>query len=161
MGNFWDRFLYAWLFDKKMHKKYRKGIFCVVYASKPVRYLLLHRKLHWKGWEFTKGGRLAREKIENTAKREVREETGLKALAIKQFPVRGSFIYDKKTQAERKFKGFRYVLFACNVKKGKIKLDKKEHDGFKWCSYSQALKLLKWPEQKRFLKIVNDAVKKH
>jgi len=143
-----------------MHKKYRKGIFCVVYTAKPVCYLLLHRKLHWSGWEFPKGGSLAREKTENTVKREIKEETGLKAIETRQFPINGSFIYDKKTQAERKFKGFRYVLFSCSVKKGKIRLDKKEHDDFKWCRYSQALKLLKWPNQKRCLKIVNNTIKK-
>ena len=143
-----------------MYAKYRNGMFCVVYTAKPARYLLLHRKLHWQGWEFPKGGSLANEKIVNTVKREVKEETGLKATAINQFPVRGSFIYDKKTQAERKFKGFRYVLFACKARKGKIKLDKKEHDGHKWRNYHESIKLLRWPNQKRCLKIVNTAVRK-
>jgi len=143
-----------------MHNRYRKGIFCVVYDSNPASYLLLHRKLHWQGWEFPKGGCLAREKTENAVKRELKEETGLKAISIKQFPITGSFVYDKKTQAERKFKGFRYVLFACSVKRGKIKLDKKEHDNYKWCSYPQAIRLLTWPNQRKCLKIVNNAIRK-
>ncbi len=138
-----------------MHKKYRRGIFCVTCSKKPLRYLLLQRKLHWKGWEFPKGGSLAREKPENTVKRELFEETGLRAVNIKQFPVRGSFAYDKKTQAEWKVKGFKYSLFSAEVKKGKIKISKKEHDKFKWCSYQQALKLLSWPDQRKCLKTAN------
>jgi len=141
-----------------MYKKYRKGVFCVVYSLNPFNYLLLHRKLHWKGWEFPKGGSLAREKIENTVKREIMEETGLKAMNIKKFPVKGSFIYNKKTQRERRVKGFSYVLFSCEVRKGKVRLSRKEHDRYKWCSYSQALKLLKWPSQKKCLRTVNRTV---
>ena len=141
-----------------MYRKYRKGAFCVAYSLKPLRYLLLHRKLHWKGWEFPKGGKLAIEKIENTARRELREETGLDAVRIRRFPVKGSFIYDKKTQAEWKAKGFSYVLFSAEIKKGKVKLSKREHDGYKWCTYSQALKLLSWPERKKCIKIVNRAI---
>ena len=142
-----------------MYKKYRKGIFCIAYAVKPLRYLLLHRKLHWQGWEFPKGGSLAREEIENTVKREIMEETGLKAINIKKFPAKGKFIYDKKTQAERKARGFSYVLFSCEVRKGRVRLSRNEHDGYKWCNYSHALKLLKWPSQKKCLKIVNRAIK--
>ena len=37
-------------------RKYRKGIFFVVYAKtkKGIKYLVLKRKLHWSGWEFPK-----------------------------------------------------------------------------------------------------------
>jgi len=136
-----------------MYKKYRKGVFCVVHSGSS--YLLLHRKLHWKGWEFPKGGAFAREKMESAAKREVGEETGLKVTNLKKFSFKGKFIYDKQTQHERKAKGFSYVLFACEVKKTRVKISKREHDGFKWMSYSGALKSLKWGNQKRALKIVN------
>lgn len=139
-----------------MYKKYRKGIVCVTYA-KPLRYLILHRKLHWHGWEIPKGGSLARERIENTVIREIKEETGLKAISCKRFPVKGAFIYDKKTQRERKVKGFSYRLFACEVKKGKIRVSK-EHDDYRWCTYGEAMKLLTWPNQKRYLRIVNKTI---
>jgi len=141
-----------------MYKKYRKGIFCIAYSGHPIRYLLLHIKLHWKGWEFPKGGSLARERPENTVKRELMEETGLRPIHIKRFPVKGSFIYDKKTQAELRVKGFRYVLFSAKVEKGKVRLSKKEHDGYRWCSYQQALKLLTWPDQRKYIKIVRRAI---
>ncbi|MGB9707737.1 MAG: NUDIX domain-containing protein [Candidatus Pacearchaeota archaeon] len=141
-------------------KRLRKGVFVVVFSLKPLRYLLLRRKLHWKGWEFPKGGVIAREKIENTVRREVQEETGLKVLNIIPFKSKGEFTYDKKTQRERKAKGFSYILFGCEVKKGRVKISKKEHDNFKWLSYAKAVKLLRWPNQKKAIRIVNDALKK-
>lgn len=143
-----------------MYKKYRKGVFIVVFSMKPLRYLLLHRKWHWQGWEFPKGGSLAREKIENTVKREVREETGLKIISLIPFEDRGKFIYDKKAQQYWRSKGFSWKLYAAEVKKARAKINKKEHDHFKWLSYKKAIKLLTWPSQKRALKIVNNTLKK-
>jgi len=37
--------------------KYRKAVFVLLYSKtkKWIEYLLLKRKLHWKGWEFPKG----------------------------------------------------------------------------------------------------------
>lgn len=141
-------------------RKYRKGVFIVVYIKKPVRYLLLHRKLHWKGWEFPKGGLLANEKYKHAVTREIKEETGLKILKMRKFDIKGKFIYDKKTEKERKFKGFDWKLFAVEVKKDKVRISRKEHDNYKWASYSQAVKLLKWPNQKKCIKIVNNSLKR-
>ena len=138
-------------------KRYRKGVFIVAYSLKPLRYLLLHRRLHWRGWEFPKGGILAREKPEHTVAREIKEETGLKALKITKFNVKGSFIYDKKTRQERKAKSFSYVLFSCQVPRAKVKIAR-EHDGYRWTRYNETIKLLRWPNQKRCLKIVNNKV---
>ena len=56
--------------------KYREGIFAVVYAhdGSEIKYIVLKRKLHWRGWEFPKGGIGENETEEDTVKREVREE---------------------------------------------------------------------------------------
>jgi len=137
-----------------MYKKFRKGVFCVVYSGK--KYLLLHRKLHWEGWEFPKGGMLARERESHAAMREVIEETGLKIIHLKKFNISGIFLYDKKTQQERKAKGFKWKLYAVEVKRAKVRISKKEHDDYKWLPYDKALKLLKWADQKKCLKIVNE-----
>ncbi len=66
--------------------KHRKGIFLVTYSKEngKTKYLILKRKLHWKGWEFPKGGIEPGESIKKTIKRELKEETGLKPLMIKK-----------------------------------------------------------------------------
>lgn len=143
-------------------KKYRKGVFCAIYAiekGKPI-YLLLHRKLHWKGWEFCKGGLKANEKLENCAIREVREESGLKVINLEKFNIKGKFKYDEKTRRERKARGFSYILFSCRVARGKVKISRKEHDNYKWCNYDRAVKMLAWQNQKKCLKIANTGLKR-
>ena len=149
--------------DRMNYKKYRKGVFCVVYAldkKQRLSYLLLHRKLHWKGWEFCKGGKRFFETYAGNARREVKEETGLSAINLKQFIYHNRFAYDKKTQQEKKLKGFDFLLFACQVKRSRVKICQREHDAYKWLSYNHAIKLLKWPNQKRYLKIVHKSLKK-
>src|SRR3989344_1192122 len=41
-----------------INMKLRKGVFIIVYRKEKdkLSYLILKRKLHWKGWEFPKGG---------------------------------------------------------------------------------------------------------
>ncbi len=103
---------------------------------------------------------LANEKPENAVTREVEEETGLKALSVIPFSSKGKFTYDKKTQRERGAKGFIWKLYATEVRKDGVKISKREHDGFKWLSYAKAIRQLRWPNQKKSLKIVHKTLKK-
>jgi len=135
---------------------YRRCVFCVVHADN--EFLLLHRKLNWKGWEFCKGGIRKNETPEQAVKREVREETHLKLLEIRKFKIKGKFIYDKKAQKQKGYIGASYVLFFAEVKKGNVKISKTEHDGYKWCSFKQALKLLTWKNQKDCLRIIKKSL---
>ncbi len=83
----------------KMKPKYRRGVFCVVYSRNKkgkIEYLLLKRKLHWKGWEFPKGALEKRENISDAVKREIKEETGLIPLKIKKFELSGRYNYKKE-----------------------------------------------------------------
>ncbi len=153
---------------KQKTGKYRKAIFCVCYtitSKKEIKYLLLKRKLHWKGWEFPKG------KIElyeilnrkNTALREVQEETGLvpKKKTLKKYPIKGKYLYTKELKDRPGTIGQSYHLYSVEIPYSqKVKLDKKEHSSFKWCSFKQAIKLLTWKNQKDSLKIVNKNLKK-
>ena len=142
--------------------KYRKAVFVVTYSVREdkVEYLLLKRKLHWKGWEFPKGGRDKGEKILDTVKREIKEETGLKALKIKKFDVSGKYKYDRELDDRPGILGQDYKLFSAEVKKGKVKLDKihKEHSDYKWVGFDKALKMLKWSNQRKCLRIVNKSL---
>ena len=143
--------------------RYRKAVFILPYTKtkKGIEYLLLKRKLHWKGWEFSKGKIEPGEKKKNTAKRELLEETGHKALKgkIKKFPYSGKYRYHKKLSDRPNFIGQTFSLYAAQVKKGRVSLDPKEHSGFKWVVYKPALKMLKFPNQKKSLKIVNSWLK--
>jgi len=140
--------------------KYRKGIFAVVYTKNQingkVEYLILKRKKHWNGWEFVKG------KIENfemkgvAARRETIEETGQKILKIKKFNVKGSYKYNKILKDRPGLIGQTYHLFAIEVEKGKVKLDKIEHSDYKWVGFKEAMKKLTWKNQQECLKKVNN-----
>jgi len=118
-------------------KKYRRAVFIVAYSKtkKNIKYLILKRKLHWKGWEFPKGGRNFLETRRKTVKREVKEETGLTPIKIKRFNVSGKFKYNKKFPDRKGFIGQSYSLYAVEIPRKKIKLDKLEHSDYKWVDF--------------------------
>lgn len=138
-------------------KSFRPAVFVVVYSKvkDKIEYLLLKRKLHWKGWEFPKGKIETGEKKEQTARREAREETGQRIIKLKKFNFSGKYLYKKKLPDRPNYIGQTFSLFAGEVKKNRVSLDKKEHAGFKWVEFGKAIKMLKWPNQKKSLRIVN------
>lgn len=140
-------------------KKFRLAVFVVGYSieNKKISYILLKRKLHWKGWEFPKGKIEDGEKDKETALRELKEETGLKInkKSLKDYKLRGKYNYHKLLPDRPDYKGQTWHLFSVEVKKGKIKLGPKEHNGFIWLDFEKAVKKLTWPNQKKCLKIVN------
>jgi len=141
---------------KKM--KYRKGVFIVVYLKQDnkIKYLLLKRKLHWKGWEFPKGGIESKESIKKTIIREVKEETGQIPMKITNHKVEGKYKYDKELKDRNGIEGQTYKLYSAEITKEKIKIDKKEHSKFKWVDFKTAIKMLSWSNQRRCLKKVDN-----
>jgi 8-oxo-dGTP pyrophosphatase MutT (NUDIX family) len=139
-------------------EKYRKAIFVVVYAikNKKIKYLILKRKKHWIGWEFPKGGVEFFETRNHAVKREVKEETGLKILKMKEFKVYGKYDYDKEYPDRKGLVGQDFLLYATEVEKNKVVIDKREHSDFKWMNFKDAEKKLTWANQKKCLKIVDD-----
>jgi len=135
--------------------KYRKGIFIVTYRKEDdkIKYLLLKRKLHWKGWEFPKGG-IEKGTILQNIKREVKEETSQIPSNIVNHKVKGKYKYKKKIKGRKEI-GQTYSLYSAEVKNEKINVDKHEHSSYKWLTYSQALKKLTWSNQRKCLKIVD------
>mgnify|MGYP001598286586 CR=1 FL=1 len=140
-----------------MKLKFRKGVFVVVYKKEKnkVLYLVLKRKLHWKGWEFSKGGVEKKENLRKAVIREIKEETGLKAAKIIDMKIKGKYNYKKMYKDRPRIKGMSWHLFAAEVGKNKVKLDKKEHSGYKWLEFEKAEKLLTHSEQRRCLRLVN------
>ncbi len=137
-------------------KGYREAVFVLAYSKtgKGIQYLLFKRKLHWRGWEFPKGGIKESESKEHAAKRELKEETGLVPLKIKNFNYSGKYNYKNFIPGRKGFRGQTFHLYAAEVKKRKVKLSY-EHSGYKWVGFSEALKMLKWSDQKKSLKMVN------
>lgn len=138
-------------------KRFRPGVFVVVYArgERGIEYLLLKRKKHWIGWEFSKGGIEKGESEIETAKREVKEETGLRVINIRKYNKSGKYLYDEKTCEDRKMDGQSYSLYSAEVVKGEVKIDKKEHSGFKWMSFKDAMHILTWKNQMECMKMVD------
>lgn len=143
--------------------KIRRALFIVTYAlvGKEIKYLILKRKLHWKGWEFPKGGINFFELKRFALKRELKEETGLVPIKINSFSEKGLYKYNKKYRDRKGFDGQNYQLYSAEVEYSKkIKLDKIEHSDYKWMKFKEAIKNLTWENQKACLKIVNDSLKK-
>lgn len=140
-----------------MKRKYRKAVFIVVYFKN--KYLILHRIHHWKGWEFPKGGIEQGENLTKAVKRELKEETGLTG-KIKKYNIYGKYRYSRELEDRKGIKGQSWKLFSAEVSSNKIKIDRREHDKYKWVDFEKAEKMLTWANQRKCLKIVNDKVLK-
>jgi len=142
-------------------KKYRKGVFFATYylsKEKPF-YLIQKRKLHWKGWEFPKAGVKILESYKHAIKRELKEETGLTPLKITKFKEKGKYKYSRKLKDRKDFIGQTYILYAVETKKGKLKIDKREHYSEKWLDFNKAIKIISHRNQRKCLRIVNNSLK--
>ena len=161
----------------KKIQKFRKAVFIVVYRKEnahksnisgttkskkkkdfvgdKIKYLILKRKLHWRGWEFPKGGKKFLESDKNAVKREIFEETGKIPFNIKKFNITGRYKYSKKLADRKDFAGQTYRLYSAEIKNEKIKIDKVEHSSCKWVNFKEATRKLTYNNQRKCLKIVN------
>jgi len=144
----------------KITQKFRKAVFIVAYAKtkEGIKYLVLKRKFHWRGWEFPKGGIDKNETKKETVRREILEETGQKPLSgkVKKFNFHGKYKYKRKFPDREGIIGQEYSLFAVEIKYKKIKFDKLEHSEYKWLNFEDAVKKVTFRNQKKSLKIVNN-----
>ena len=141
-----------------MPEKFRRAVFAVTYAKtdKGIMYLLLKRKFHWRGWEFIKGGIDRGESKNSAVKREVFEETGNRPVKVTRFGFFGRYRY-KRTLPDRKgLQGQSYSLYGAEIKFGNVKIDVKEHSGYEWLPFNEAVKRLTFKNQKKCLRIVDD-----
>lgn len=117
-------------------------------------YLLLHyRERHW---DLPKGHIEKGESLEETTKREVKEEAGLDDIKILpgfKETIKYFFKWDNKNIL--KFVTF----FLAETKEKEIKLSE-EHTGFDWLEYQDALERLTFKNAKNILKKANDLLLK-
>jgi len=119
-----------------------------------IKYLLLYKKKHLQyneSWDFPKGNVEEKSEID-TVKREVKEETGIVDLTfIPSFKETLTFFYMK--DSERVFKIV--SVFLCKTNEPNVVLSK-EHNGFRWCIYEEALRLASYKDSKEVIRKANN-----
>lgn len=101
-----------------------------------ILYLLLRYRTYWG---FMKGIIERNESVEETIRREAKEETALSDLIfVRGFEEKIGWFFMLKGELVRK----EAVFLLAQTKSKKIKLSF-EHKSYKWCSYNEALKLQK------------------
>ena len=114
--------------------------------SEQVFYLLLHyEEGHWGS---SKGHIEKGETIEETARREIREEAGLADLQfIDGFKETNKYFFVAKGQ--RIFKTVVFLLAETHTKKIKISF---EHTGYAWLPFAEALERMTFKDEKEVLR---------
>ena len=121
------------------------------------KFLLLHRVLHWDGWEFPKGGVKVGETHEEAIKRELFEETGISNYEMISKIDDFEFFNSVKNIDSH---ATNYLVRAPNTSKitfsnqettnGGAKLV--EHDSYKWYFPKDAIKIIYHDDQRQTLK---------
>jgi len=123
-----------------------------------IYYLLLHYPSNAKApreyWDFPKGHIEKGENLEETAKREVEEETGLKDLKLIE-GFKEWIKYFFKFKEKNIFKIVTFFLAETKTKEVKVSF---EHIGFKWLPYEEAIEKLTFKNAKEILKKANEFI---
>ncbi|MBI3190387.1 NUDIX domain-containing protein [archaeon] len=134
----------------------RKAVVGIIFLKHDiVKFLLLHRKLGWDGWEFPKGGVERKDKdLEEVAlKREISEETGLENIRVlSKIPFEIKYDYPIKYRDKYKHTGTVQSVFLVRAFSPEIKLSI-EHSEFMWLPYEEAMNKLTFPDQKKALEV--------
>jgi 8-oxo-dGTP pyrophosphatase MutT (NUDIX family) len=119
-----------------------------------IYYLLLYSpafrgdKTHWS---FPKGRVEKGESLENTAKREIEEETGIDDLKFLD-GFKETMRYFFRWEGKNVMKFSTFFLAETKIKEVKISW---EHEGYKWLEYKDAFEQLTFKNSKEFLKKAN------
>lgn len=138
----------------------RKGVCAIVFRKRSGKseFLLLHRVLHWQGWEFVKGGLKKGEKPLNTLKRELKEEINLMHFEkIKKISAMLSF-WDSIRKKHSELQAFA-VQIPPNAKVQLKQNHPREHSSFKWVSRQKALKSLTYESARKVFKTAYKTLK--
>ena len=110
-----------------------------------IKYLLLHYVA--EHWDFPKGKQEKNEKEEQTAAREIKEETGIEDIElIDNFREIVKYFYKKGEETVYK----EVVFFLAETRTNEISLSS-EHIGYAWVSYEHAYKKLTYNNSKELL----------
>lgn len=147
--------------DKKEQKVKRQVVagFVVFRRTEDgIKFLLLYRRGSY--WNFPKGHFEEGENSMDTALRETEEETGLKKEELHIIPgfkayERFYFVKDGEKIHDT------VILFLAETKQDKVVISPREHSGFAWFLYPDAIKALggKYVGTKRVLKMAHDFIR--
>ncbi len=136
-----------------------KSIGVILYCKFPrsLKFLILkHKKGHWS---FAKGHRDKGESAIETAIRELHEEAGLDNVEFisKRILITEEYSFlNKNNDKVRK----QVSYFIAKSKSKKVKIDRKEIIGFKWCTAGSADKVITYKQSKKTLKKANKLILK-
>lgn len=105
-------------------------------------------------WGFPKGHAEEKETPVEAALREFCEETGLAPQNIEvnqKKSFREYYVFTRVFTQEKKRISKTAIYFLGRVIKGRISVQKKEIQDYRWASYSEAMKLLTFPEARKVL----------
>ncbi len=129
-------------------------------ANGEPHYLLLHYPSGH--WEFAKGHIEEGENPEQAAKREIEEETGIKNITlVPNFKEYSKYFFKKNYDLVGEAKKtapwvFKLVVFYLAETKTENVVISKEHKGFTWLPYEQAIKKLTFKNARELLKKSNE-----
>ncbi len=126
------------------------GVIIFRRAEEGIKFLLLYHGGDY--WNFPKGKLAEGEKSFKAALREVEEETGIKARDLRfvnWFKVSDRFIFYTK---EKRRVPRLVIYYLAETKTQTVTISPREHQGYGWFLYKDALKLLKAPNLKSHLK---------
>lgn len=135
----------------------RKMVAAVIYMKgrHAYRFLVLRRKLNWKGWEFVKS-RIENESLRHAVLRIVHKETGLrKVKIICKLPI--EVVYHHKSVKGHSISALKAFLVECHG--GRVRLSR-EHSSYRWALPQAADKLLTYDTPKAFLKLSVELIAK-
>jgi len=136
--------------DYKLECLYERSCGAVVYRiiNNEVRYLLIknRRSTHWG---FPKGHIEKGETHEQTAIREVLEETGIHIQILPQFASKSEYTIQGRVEKS-------VTIFLAKTKDTQTTIQREEIEDYIWLRYSDALQMLKFDNDKDILMSVRD-----
>jgi len=141
--------------ERKFKKQIVAGFVVYRRTHEGTKYLLLYRRGNY--WNFPKGHFEMGERGLDTALRETEEETGLKRLDLRIIP--GFRAYEKFSfRRGQQTIHDTVILYLAETKNPRVVISPREHSGFAWFLYQDALRALgnKYLGTKRVLKQADD-----
>jgi len=136
----------------------RSNVQVFIFTRNPLFKVLILKRTAERGgfWQPLSGGIEKGEDYNDTIKREVYEETGIKEI-IRIIDLNYNFTY--KTSKNKEFKKMKDFCFAVEINKEKEIQLSYEHEEFLWCSQNEVKNQLKWKYNliayNKLLKILN------